>query len=1376
MKRNNICRIAALLLCLALTASLLLGAAPSDGDTEETAYETVVISTTDELLAFAKNCVLDAWSRDKQVLLTADLSLAGVDFEPIPGFGGLFDGQGYTISGLTVTSSAAPSGLFGQLLAGGTIRNLTLEGTVAPSGDGSTAGGLVGKNYGLIDNCRFTGTVTAKSGVGGLVGLNCAGGTVADCVSMGGVTGSSMTGGLVGKNEGLIQRCENQSFVNIESADPNLNLEGLSLRGLLSSAEDYSLSLINVATDTGGIAGYSSGTVIGCVNLGTVGYPHIGYNVGGVIGRNAGYAEQCRNEGEVQGRRDIGGIAGQMEPLVSLVLTEDTAQTLQSQLSSLSYLLGVAAEDARASSDASADQLSAIAGTFAPILDAAYVSEEPIEISQQLAEFMGAFYGVAGQLDDVSATLHDGSQVLANDMQRVINQLSAVNNTLTRAMGELNDLSGDVLTDTSEENVDAVTDGKVYRCENSGSVYGDINVGGIAGCMGVESSLDPEGDTPRTLTAAMHREFEMKSIIQGCVNRGDITAKKDCAGAICGSMELGLIFGCEGYGTAASESGNYIGGIVGQTAGIVRNSHSKCALSGGSYVGGIAGAGTLNASTGVKSTVAECRALVEIRSYKQYAGAIAGAESGDFIGNYFVSDAFAGINRMNYLGQAEPLSYAQLLTLEDIPDPFRELHLEFRVDGQSVKSLTVPYGEGFDSSVFPELPAREGYYGTWDVSDLSVITFDTVVNAVYVPSIASLRSAQERGAGRPIFFVEGAFREGDTLTATESEVTATLSAISGQPPTAVELLRSGLRGRITHDTAVTEQWHLTIPDDGSASHTVRYVTVDESVDGSDVYVRTDSGWQKLACGSFGSYLTFPITGNEADIAVVSTGQAWWVYLIYALVILLALTLLVLVIRAIRAALLRRRMRKAARKAQGEAPAGSDGAEPRQSGKAPRRKRSRRERRLIAVVSLLVVLLALGAVTLLRSDARNGLALLSLVYKQTRGDNVNVELSGNLMIGDDTINSDFSAFRTRLGDDTVYCLQFHGASLYYINGSLYLENGKAFRVDYAMPSYLSMLKTILSLRDEIDISVHTENSKTIYTVEPHIKDSNAMLSLLFPAVSTRLDTIDTLKVDVVAWGGSIEEAHLVADGTLEGAEAFSVDAVLRIAEPDPLGNTVPAAVKSALKDPQSASDLELSDELVQLLYGWAALNARDPLAVNAQIRADCGSLIIHDDLSYLRTVVNGTAISGVRSGGVTLFYSGGRVCGESGSAVGQLPANLEQTGRLLDLAYQTCVNSAVGCVKNGDSYVYTVTLSGDKLQDMILAIAPQAERLSITPGFGSLEVQTENERIQSVRLSCNGTLSVALSTLDVSFGAELTLDDSVTEFHVPEAVVQALTEK
>lgn len=66
--------------------------------------------------------------------------------------------------------------------------------------------------------------------------------------------------------------------------------------------------------DIGGICSYSQGTVVNCTQYGVVGYPSIGYNVGGILGRNRGYVATCRNEGHIQGRKDVGGIVGQMEP------------------------------------------------------------------------------------------------------------------------------------------------------------------------------------------------------------------------------------------------------------------------------------------------------------------------------------------------------------------------------------------------------------------------------------------------------------------------------------------------------------------------------------------------------------------------------------------------------------------------------------------------------------------------------------------------------------------------------------------------------------------------------------------------------------------------------------------------------------------------------------------------------------------------------------------------------------------------------------------------------------------------------------------------------------------------------------------------------
>ena len=68
------------------------------------------ITCAEDLLELSRNCALDTWSQGKHVALTADISLAGTGYTPIPTFGGTFDGGGYTISGLDLSSGLTPAG------------------------------------------------------------------------------------------------------------------------------------------------------------------------------------------------------------------------------------------------------------------------------------------------------------------------------------------------------------------------------------------------------------------------------------------------------------------------------------------------------------------------------------------------------------------------------------------------------------------------------------------------------------------------------------------------------------------------------------------------------------------------------------------------------------------------------------------------------------------------------------------------------------------------------------------------------------------------------------------------------------------------------------------------------------------------------------------------------------------------------------------------------------------------------------------------------------------------------------------------------------------------------------------------------------------
>lgn len=112
----------------------------------------------------------------KTIKLTADIDLGDKEWTPIGNtsdmkFAGTFDGQGHTISGLYINNSSQYQGLFGYIDSSAIVQNLIVTGSVTTSS--THAGGIVGaspRNRGNVQNCGFSGTVTARDTNGGVIG------------------------------------------------------------------------------------------------------------------------------------------------------------------------------------------------------------------------------------------------------------------------------------------------------------------------------------------------------------------------------------------------------------------------------------------------------------------------------------------------------------------------------------------------------------------------------------------------------------------------------------------------------------------------------------------------------------------------------------------------------------------------------------------------------------------------------------------------------------------------------------------------------------------------------------------------------------------------------------------------------------------------------------------------------------------------------------------------------------------------------------------------------------------------------------------------------------------------------------------------------
>jgi YD repeat-containing protein len=147
--------------------------------------------------------------------LAADIDLSGEAWVPIgkknSPFSGMFDGNGFKITGLNVNSSDSYNGLFGA--SGGTIINLTLENANVTGID--YTGAITGLNSGNIINCYVSGNsvITGNDYVGGITGGN-TGGALSSFFT-GSVNGNSYVGGFAGEvSAGTIEKCYATGTVN----------------------------------------------------------------------------------------------------------------------------------------------------------------------------------------------------------------------------------------------------------------------------------------------------------------------------------------------------------------------------------------------------------------------------------------------------------------------------------------------------------------------------------------------------------------------------------------------------------------------------------------------------------------------------------------------------------------------------------------------------------------------------------------------------------------------------------------------------------------------------------------------------------------------------------------------------------------------------------------------------------------------------------------------------------------------------------------------------------------------------------------------------------------------------------------------------------
>lgn len=848
-----------LALCLLLSPVMVLADEVTTEATAETVQteasaETVEIASTEDFLTFVENCRLDSYSVGKTFTLTCDLNLIGMGEVTIPTFSGTLEGNGYTISGVAITASGSVAGLIRYVTKSGVIRNLTVAGTVQPGGSANHVGGIAGENQGLIENCAFSGTVSGNDRIGGIAGYNKLSGIIDGCSTSGIVYGNHDIGGTAGENAGVIRNCENEASINNQVRHNSVELSDVTLDNLLGTELAVSV------TDIGGIAGTSTGVIRDCKNFGNVGYPHMGYNIGGIVGCQSGYVTGCENSGHVQGRKEVGGIAGQQEPALLITFDTDTIQILKGQLGTLGTLANETASVAQSGLSNLETQAESVRNQINTAKDAAE-SLIPSEENPNLPEWdsiqaaqnsiSSNLVGANGDLKNMISTTTGTISSLSDSLEALMKQLNVISGTMNNATEYL----GGTLADASDGDTEDLLTSKISDCSNSGAVSGDWNCGGIVGAITLDNGTDPEENVDLSGSYSLNVEGELRSVILSCSNSGAVSARKQHCGGIVGWMSMGLVKASRNTGAVAAAGGSYAGGIAGRgTGGYIRQCGAKCTVTGKTYVGGIAGSA---------KTVSDCYSLTKITATEKQ-GNILGYEK-DLTGiqkNYYLSwgSDVGAIDGVSYDQCAQGLKLDAFLALEQLPELFQSVKVRFVMPDGEEKTLSLTPGSSLKDSEIPALPEVSGESWSWEnLNDTTraEILFDVTFRAVCSKGCVTIESDRQSETGLPLLLAQGTFTDAFPLT-----------------------MEAGESGPEAGEGDVIALWRYTLPEDGKAEK-LRCL-IEGEYDGLQVFVCRNGQWRQEESKLEGSYLVFPVvTEDEAFCVIATTENSNWVYWLVA---------------------------------------------------------------------------------------------------------------------------------------------------------------------------------------------------------------------------------------------------------------------------------------------------------------------------------------------------------------------------------------------------------------------------------------------------------------------------------------------------------------
>ena len=544
---------------------------------------TYVISTPEQLLGFSRAVqgvegVIDQMNfAGKTVKLGADIMLNdtsgwqywgdytyGRQWEPISTdevyctFGGTFDGDGHTISGMYICDDSHSDatgdgiGLFARLRPDAVVKNVNIKASrIIFTSRYGQVGLLVGFNRGTVDSCHVEGEIEVVRCTAGMIAGVCR-------KSYDGVVGSDII------RDGIGRISNSSARGRVESTDAT----GETYLGGLIGQMAISDSIVNCSTDVairniGENAG--AGGITGTVGEGVISSCAVqlreldgSYNIGGVTGNMyKGTVEKCHLQGNIACQAgNVGGIVGYLrqDSKITECSFDGTIEATGD------YVGGIYGNNYRADTVSGCSVSGLISG----------------------GNYTGGISGTGGGRYSTSSATVKGLENVGG---------------ITGAGGAYRcTATGDVSGTDCVGGISGGGSGSINDCTASGNVSGRDKVGGLAGECGWVNNSSASGEVTGAnrvggLVGSLWEDYDRTISLSHATGR--VTATGNQIGGLIGygrSRSYGYaVTITESYATGDVTGAGQTGGLVGFLDGQITRSYAIGNVTGTDRTGGLAG-------------------------------------------------------------------------------------------------------------------------------------------------------------------------------------------------------------------------------------------------------------------------------------------------------------------------------------------------------------------------------------------------------------------------------------------------------------------------------------------------------------------------------------------------------------------------------------------------------------------------------------------------------------------------------------------------------------------------------------------------------------------------------------------------------------------